>query len=73
MKHLRLLQEDKEFEKFVRDVAYEMLMLNNKQASDLVASIYSFYQMGMTTTDIANWMRQVQTFKEDDDDEETLL
>lgn len=59
-----LLEQEKEAKDFVRDILYEF-MTTDKEAKEMIKTIYSFYQIGMTVEQVINWMKSIKRFSDD--------
>lgn len=54
----KLIEQDEEFKKFVQEVIIDVF-LYDKNARNMVGSIHSFYQIGMTPQQVAKWIKSM--------------
>lgn len=59
-----LLEQEKGAKEFVSDVVYEF-MTTNKESREIIKTIYSFYQIGMTVEQVVTWMKSMQRLSDD--------
>ena len=54
----KLLKQEKEFDKFIREVTYALLV-NDSNAESTLAMMYHFYQSGQKPNDMVRMMRRI--------------
>lgn len=59
----KILDQDPEFKKFATDAVLEAFLLLNKE---ILTAMYSFYSIGMTSKQVAQWIRTNQHLNERD-------
>lgn len=59
----KLLAQDPEFKQFAAEVMIAF-MLSHKDTKGLIMSVYGFYQIGLSTEQVAQWIKTMNTFNE---------
>lgn len=55
----KLMEQDPEFKKFIQEVLVEMFTAD-QQGHDFLASVHSFYNIGMTVEQVSQWVRNMK-------------
>lgn len=55
----KLMEEDPAFKEFVQNILLEMFM-SDKEGHSFLASVHSFYNIGMTQQQVAQWVRNMK-------------
>lgn len=55
----KLMDEDPEFKKFIQEVVVEMF-LSDKGGHDFLATVHSFYNIGMSVEQVSQWARNMK-------------
>lgn len=57
----KMLEQDESFRDFTKESLLGMIS-GDKSGQDLLQSIYSFYNIGMTPEQVADWIRLIKGF-----------
>lgn len=63
----KMLDQDPEFKRFAEASALKMILADRANAGQLLGSIYSFYNMGMTVEQMGEWFKNLRTFTNPED------
>lgn len=54
---MKILKQDKEFEKYVREAALAILLGSPQQRDAILETLFNFYQIGLTTEQLRQWVK----------------
>lgn len=63
----KLLDEDPAFKTFAEQAALAIMTADRRQAGNIMGTMLSFYNMGMTSEQVGEWFKNVQRFTPPDD------
>ena len=66
----KLVEQDPDFKKYLAEACLA-IMLYDKGAAPFIASVHSFYSIGMSTQDLVQWVRNMKSFEDHKPDSET--
>lgn len=53
----KLLEQDPEFNEFVREACFVAMTADKKQGNAFIGSLYSFWSIGMSKEQVADWIK----------------
>jgi hypothetical protein len=64
----KLLEQDKDFRRYVADAALELILADKKNRAALISVIYGFYSIGLDMKTIRKWAQTMQGFTDTPDE-----
>jgi hypothetical protein len=58
----KLMDEDPEFKTFAQQAALAIMIADRRQAANIMGTMLSFYNMGMTADQVGEWFKNIQRF-----------
>lgn len=55
----KLIEQDPQFKEFIQEVLVQMFTAD-QQGYDFLSSVHSFYNIGMTAEQVAQWVRNMK-------------
>lgn len=66
---VKMLEQEPELKEYFKDVIYQVMIADNG-VRDMVSSVVNFRNIGMTTEQVAEWIKGMQRFQKPPEEEE---